>query len=178
MRFKEAYLWIGVPVAVLCVWVWFFCVPLASRISDKKGELADVEARIAEIETGLSQPKEAKPEGGGRAIQNSALDQIPHLEGFPYFMRRIALSIGSSGITIDRLTGRLDNGNVGASSMFAYPVTELDITGRFMDIGRALEQIQTFKAYRRIVRAQLISLEDAYPDLKGSVEIEFKAWRD
>jgi hypothetical protein len=178
MRFKEAYLWIGVSLAILCIWVWLFCLPLASRINDKKRELADVEARIANIETELSHPKEAKKGEDSAAILAGPLDQIPHLEGFPYFLRRIALSARNGGVTIDRLNGRAHDGNVGAASVFAYPVAELDFTGRFIDIGRVLEQIQAVKAYRRIIRAQLISLEDAYPDLKCSVEIEFEAWRD
>jgi hypothetical protein len=178
MRFRDICLLIGVPVVILCVWVLVFCIPLASRIEDKKRELADAENQIARIEAELSRMKESRTEGNDKAALTRLPTQIPHLEAFPDFVRRIALSVRNSGVIIDRLDGRFDDGAMSTNSLLAYPVTRLDFTGRFLDIGRMLEQIQGVKAYRRIVRAQMTAREDVYPDLKGSVEIEFKAWRD
>lgn len=178
MRSKEAYLWIGLPFALLCLWLLFFCIPVASQIGDRKGQLAGIEARIARIEAQILQCKEAMAEGSGKATMKSPSDQIPRLDAFPNFMKKIASSVRRGNVTIDRLKGRFDDTNLKASSALAYPVTEMDFTGRFVDIGRVLEQIQTVKAYRRIIRAQLVAAEGIYPDIKGNVEIEFKALRD
>lgn len=178
MRFREAYFWIGVPLALLCVWVWLFWVPFSSQIEGKKRELTDIEARIARAEAELLQPKDAKTDGNGRIAAAMPPDQIPRLEAFPDYMKRIASSAKNGGVTINRLNGRLNDGNGEATSMLAYPVTEIDFTGRFIDIGRTLEQIQGAKAYRRIIRARLVAVENVYPHIKGNVEIEFKAWRN
>jgi hypothetical protein len=177
MRYREAGLWIGTPLALLCVWLLFFCVPMASQIEARKSELAGVEARIATVEAQRSQAQEVMSDTF-ETIRHYPLDQIPHLQVFPEFMKKIASSVRKGGVTVDRLKGRLDDGSVETGSALAYPVTEIALTGQFMDIGRVLEQIQTFKAYRRIVRAQLVAKENVYPDIKGSVEIEFRAWRD
>lgn len=178
MRFREVHLWIAVPLALLCVWVWFFCLPFASRIEGKKRELADAEAQIARAEAELLQLKEAKTDGSAKIEPIAPPDKIPRLDAFPDYMKRIASSVRNGGVTIERLNGRLNDGNAEKPSLLAYPVTEIDFTGRFIDIGRVLEQIQAAKAYRRIIRAQLTATENACPDLKGSVEIEFKAWRN
>ncbi len=173
MRYREAGLWLGIPLALLCLWLLFFCVPMASEIEARKSELAGVEARIARVEA-----QEVMSEGALEDVRRYPLDQIPHLQAFPEFMKKIASSVEKGGVTVDRLKGRVDDGSVGTGSALAYPVTEIALTGQFMDIGRALEQIQRVKAYRRIVRAQLVTMENVYPDIKGNVEIEFRAWRD
>ena len=177
MRYREAGLWIGIPLALLCVWLLFFCVPMASRIEARKSELAGVEARITRVEAQRSQPQEVMS-GTFDDVRRYPLDQIPRLQAFPEFMKKIASSVRKGGVTVDRLKGRVDDGSVETGSALAYPVAEIALTGQFMDIGRVLEQIQTVKAYRRVVRAQLVATENMYPDIKGSVEIEFRAWRD
>ncbi|HAR96364.1 MAG TPA: hypothetical protein DCR97_10450 [Deltaproteobacteria bacterium] len=171
-------MWLGIPLALLCVWLLFFCVPVMSQIESKKGELAGVEARIARLEAERSHPQEMVSGGASEDIHPYRLDQIPRLQAFPDFMKQIASSVRKGGVVVDRLKGRLDDGGVGTGSSFAHPVTELAFTGQFLDIGRALEQIQTVKAYRRILRAHLIGAEGMGPVVKGSVEIEFRAWRD
>lgn len=178
MRYKEACLWIGIPIAILCIWVLLFCIPWVSQMESKKRELNDLEARIARIQAQLSQPGNKALIESGKAKHPMTPDQIPRLEAFPSFMRRMASSVGNGAVTINRLNGRLDKDKGGSGSAFAYPVTEIGFTGRFLDIGRMLEQIQNVKAYRRIVKARLTTVEDTYPELRGSVEIEFKAWRD
>lgn len=177
MRYREAGLWLGIPLALFCVWLLFFCVPMASRIEARKSELAGVEVKIARVKAQRSQPQEVMSDTL-EDVRRYPLDQIPHLQAFPEFMKGIASSVTKGGVTVDRLKGRLDDGSVGTGSALSYPVTEIALTGQFMDIGRVLEQIQTVKAYRRIVRAQLVAAENIYPDVKGSVEIEFRAWRD
>lgn len=179
MRFREVYLWIGLPLVVLCLWVLFFLVPSASNMEAKKRELADIEARIARVDAELAQSKEHKADGHENTIRNSYPDQIPRLEAFPDFMKKIASSVRNSGITLGRLKGRLPEGTTGTTgSALGRAVAEMDFTGRFLDIGRMLEQIEALKAYRRIVRAQLVTVEDSHPELRGSVDIEFKAWRE
>jgi hypothetical protein len=178
MRFKQAYLWIGVSLVLLCLWLFFFCMPMASRIEETKSELAEVEVRIARVEAQIAQPGKVGPERLGKGYGKSPADQIPQLDAFPEFMKKVASSIRSGGVTIDRLNGRIDEGGAKTGSALAYPVTEIDFTGQFVDIGRALEQVQTVKAFRRILRVQMVSAESMYPDLKGSVEIEFKALRN
>lgn len=178
MRFREVYLWMGVPLALLCLWVFFFCLPFSSHIEGKKRELADVEARIAGADVEMSQQNKVGKDGNGGTETSMPRDQIPRLEAFPDYMKMIASSARNGGVTINRLNGRLNDGGADETSVLAYPVTEIDFTGRFMDIGRMLEQIQGIRAYRRIIRAQLTATENLHPDLKGSVEIEFKAWRN
>jgi hypothetical protein len=178
MRFREAYFWIGIPIAILCIWVLFFCIPFSSRIEDKRRELIDVEARIAAIDSELSRAGNPAMAQRDKAFSRNLPHQIPHLKAFPDFIKRVALSVRNGGVTITRLNGRLDEDSKESQSSLAYPVTEIDFTGQFMDIGQTLERIQGIGAYRRIVKAQLAAQENTYPDLKGSVAIEFKAWRD
>src|SRR5512133_2670732 len=108
MRYREAGLWVGIPLALLCVWLLFFCVPMASQIEARKSELAGVEARITRVEAQRSQPQEVMSEGAFDDVRRYPLDQIPHLQAFPEFMKKIASSVRKGGVRVDRLQGRLD----------------------------------------------------------------------
>ena len=82
------------------------------------------------------------------------------------------------GLGLDKFSGTFKTLDMQPKTILTYPVFEVGLKGRFMEMGKFLEQVSLSKAYRKILKGQISYTDKEYPLLAGKFEIEFKAWKE
>ena len=179
MRFKSLYVWIGVPVIVVVVWFLVFYMPMKAEINNKKSELQEVKKQTEKVETDIKGLMEMKrKEESIKASLKEYQGQIPLFDNFPDFIHTVAGAARKGGLVLDRFSGTFRTLDLQPKTILTYPVFEIGLKGRFMEMGKFLEQVSASKAYRKIVKGQISYTDKEYPLLAGKFEIEFKAWKE
>jgi Tfp pilus assembly protein PilO len=179
MKFKGFYLWIGVPIVCVAVWFFFFYVPTKAEIKNKRNELNEVKQQTQKVEDDIRALTEMKrKEDGIKTSLREYRGQIPLFDNFPDFIYQVAGEARKSGLVLDRFSGTFKTLDLQAKTILTYPVFEVGLKGRFMEMGKFLEQVSSSRAYRKVMRGQITYNEKEYPVLAGKFEIEFKAWKE
>ena len=179
MRFKSLYVWIGIPVIVVIVWFLVFYMPMKAEINNKKNELQEVKKQTEKVETDIKGLMEMKrKEESIKASLKEYQGQIPLFDNFPDFIHTVAGAARKGGLALDKFSGTFRTLDLQPKTILTYPVFEVGLKGRFMEMGRFLEQVSSSKAYRKIMKGQISYTDKEYPLLAGKFEIEFKAWKE
>ena len=179
MRFKSLYVWIGIPVIVVIVWFLVFYMPMKAEINNKKNELQEVKKQTEKVETDIKGLMEMKrKEESIKASLKEYQGQIPLFDNFPDFIHTVAGAARKGGLALDRFSGTFRTLDLQPKTILTYPVFEIGLKGRFVEMGKFLEQVSASKAYRKIVKGQISYTDKEYPLLAGKFEIEFKAWKE
>jgi Tfp pilus assembly protein PilO len=179
MRFKSLYLWIALPIVIAAVWFFVFYMPIKADISNKRNELNDVKQQTQKVETDIKALTEMKrKEDSIKASLREYRGQIPLFDNFPDFIYQVAGSARKSGLVLDKFSGTFKSLDMQPKTILTYPVFEVGLKGRFMEMGKFLEQISSSRAYRKIIKGAISYNEKEYPLLAGRFEIEFKAWKE
>ncbi|MGD0233039.1 MAG: type 4a pilus biogenesis protein PilO [Syntrophorhabdales bacterium] len=179
MRFKSLYLWIALPLVIAAVWFFVFYMPIKADISNKRNELNDVKQQTQKVETDIKALTEMKrKEDSIKASLREYRGQIPLFDNFPDFIYQVAGSARKSGLVLDKFSGTFKSLDMQPKTILTYPVFEVGLKGRFMEMGKFLEQVSSSRAYRKIIKGVISYNEKEYPLLAGRFEIEFKAWKE
>lgn len=58
------------------------------------------------------------------------------------------------------------------------PAIDMELKGKFLDIGKFLEGVEKQKGYKRIVGGKILYTDKDYPVLTGKFLVEFRAWKE
>ena len=179
MRFKSLYVCIGIPVIVVVVWFLVFYMPMKAEINNKRNELQEVKKQTEKVEADIKGLMEMKrKEESIKASLKEYQGQIPLFDNFPDFIHTVAGAARKGGLGLDKFSGTFRTLDLQPKTILTYPVFEVGLKGRFMEMGKFLEQVSASKAYRKIVKGQISYTDKEYPLLAGKFEIEFKAWKE
>ena len=179
MRFKGLYVWIAVPVAVAALWFFVWYMPMKAEINNRRNELNEVKQQTQKVEADIRALTEMKRKE--ESIKTSLREyrgQIPLFDNFPEFIYQVAGGARKSGLVLDKFSGMFKTLDMQPKTILTYPIFEVGLKGRFMEMGKFLEQVSSSRAYRRIMKGAISYNEKEYPLLAGKFEIEFKAWKE
>lgn len=179
MRFKGLYVWIAVPVIVAALWFFVWYMPMKAEITNKRNELNDAKQQSQKVEADVRALTEMRrKEESIKVSLREYRGQIPLFDNFPDFIYQVAGEARKTGLVLDKFSGMFKSLDMQPKTILTYPVFEVGLKGRFMEMGKFLEQVSSSRAYRRIMKGQISYNEKEYPLLAGKFEIEFKAWKE
>ena len=179
MRFKGLYAWIGLPIICAAVWFFFIYMPMKAEINNKRNELNEVKQQVQKAQADINALTEMKrKEESIKASLKEYRGQIPLFDNFPDFIYQVAGGARKSGLVLDKFSGTFKSLDMQPKTILTYPIFEVGLKGRFMEMGKFLEQVSSSRAYRKIMKGQIAYNEKEYPLLAGKFEIEFKAWKE
>ena len=82
------------------------------------------------------------------------------------------------GIYVDDMGSLFSSMEDRQAKAVANPVFEITVKGRYLQIGRFLEELEKNKAFKGVLKASLVYDEKQYPVLTGKFVIQFKARRE
>jgi hypothetical protein len=178
MKFKTIYLWFGLPVLVAVFWLLAFYAPMAGAINGRHKELLFVQKEKQSIDRALGDIIEArKKDARARSSLEGSFRNIPLYNQFPGIIRAMAQTAKKEGVVIDALDTTIAPNEPRQPDALAKPVLDVALKGRFLDIGRFLEDTQRQNGFKRIEEAKIFYNDTEYPVLTGRFLVEFRAWR-
>jgi Tfp pilus assembly protein PilO len=173
------YVWIGLPIVITAVWFFVFYMPMKAETNNKQNELNDAKQQTQKVDMDIKALMEMKRKE--ESIKTSLREyrgQIPLYDNFPDFIYQVAGGARRSGLVLDKFSGTFKTLDMQPKTILTYPIFEVGLRGRFMEIGKFLEQVSSSRAYRKIMNGRISYNEKEYPLLTGRFEIEFKAWKE
>lgn len=179
MRFKGLYLWIAGPILIAVAIYVLGIMPLKTEIKNKQNELNEVKQQTQKVEADIRALTDMKiKEEGIKTSLKEYRGQIPLFDNFPEFIYQVAGGARKSGLVVDKFSAMFRSLDMQPKTILTYPAFEVGLKGRFLEMGKYLEQVSSSMAYRKIMKGTITYDEKEYPVLAGKFEIEFKAWKE
>ncbi|MCX5807151.1 MAG: type 4a pilus biogenesis protein PilO [Proteobacteria bacterium] len=179
MKFKPLYIWLAAPVIVVIVWTLAFYMPLLSKTKIKNQELSKLKMEEQGINNDISNMLQIKDKGIKiEHLLKTSQAIIPVLDEFPGVMKDIVMTAKKSGLLITDFNSSLSSIDKKRTSTLIYPTIEIGLKGRFLEMGKFLEELENHNSFKGILNARLSYDEKEYPVLAGIFVIEFKAWKE
>jgi hypothetical protein len=110
-------------------------------------------------------------------VYDEFLTRAPAVGRMGEYMAGVVHAAKLRGMSLERLSGQYESMEVSNKNV-VHPVSEMGIKGRFLDMGRFLEELSGQTAYGSIKQARIAYDEKEYPVLSGRFVIEFKALKE
>jgi Tfp pilus assembly protein PilO len=176
MNFKSLYIWFGIPVLLIAVWVAFVYIPADSAMKKKESQLSVIKNERQKLDGNLKDLTiEARAQENLQQSYNDFMRQAPVIEKIPEYMRSVMQMAKSKGVAIGSLHGYYNSIDVSQKTGLVYPIFEIGLKGGFLEMGRFLEELSGKTGFKGVQKAYISYEEKEYPALNGKFVIEFKA---
>jgi len=179
MRFKIIYFWFALPVLIGVLWFFAFYMPVSSYVEKQHSELSTALRTREIVENTVKDVLEVrKRDAQARSSLDGISRNMPMYYRFPSVIKMLAESGKKEGIIFETLNSMvLPNDSQQAPSLIK-PAIDMELKGKFLDIGKFLEGVEKQKGYKRIVRGKILYTDKDYPVLTGKFLVEFRAWKE
>lgn len=179
MRFKIIYFWFALPVLIGMLWFFAFYMPVSSYIKKQHEELSTVLRTREIVEKAIKDVLEVrKRDAQARLSVDGMSRNMPTYNRFPAVIKMLAESGKKGGIVFETMNSMvLPNDSQQVLSLIK-PAIEVELKGRFLDIGKFLEGVEKQTGYKRIVSGKMLYTDKDYPVLTGKFLVEFRAWKE
>jgi Tfp pilus assembly protein PilO len=179
MKFKPIYLWALLPVVLIIGWVMAFYGPASGRKEMREKELTAIMAEKQVMEKEIERLTALrKREGETKSRMDTMSADIPRYGDLPAFMKRLTQSARAKGVFVEDLGTIFSSFDEQRVKTLANPLFEITVKGRYLPIGRFLEELENNKAFTVIRKASLSYEEAQYPVLTGKFVLQFKARKE
>lgn len=172
------YLWFSLPVVIVLLWILAFYVPVSSFLEKQNKELATTQRTRETVEGSIRDMLEVRKRD---ALARSSLDgmskSMPLYHQFPSVMKTVAELGKKEGLVFESLNSILLPNDTQQPSSLIKPALDISLKGRFLDVGKFLENVEKQKGYNKIADGKLSYADKDYPVLTGKFLIEFRAWK-
>jgi len=179
MKFRVTYLWFGLPVLIVVLWFLAFYIPVSSFVNKQRNELSTAQRTRETVDKSVKDLLEIrKRDAQARSSLDGMSRNMPMYYRFPSVIKMLAESGKKEGIIFETLNSMvLPNDSQQASSLIK-PAIDMELKGKFLDIGKFLEGVEKQKGYKRIVGGKILYADKDYPVLTGKFLVEFRAWKE
>jgi Tfp pilus assembly protein PilO len=178
MSYKNL-IWLAGP-ALAIILLWVFAVYLPISLQAKKGQTS-LDAVLKErkaLETSiLTITREVQAQETLKKSYDEFLTRAPAVSRMGEFMAGVVRSAKARGMSLDGLNGQYESMETSRRNV-VHPVFDIAMKGKFLDMGRFLEELSGQTAYGSIRQARIMYNEKEYPVLSGRFVIEFKALKE
>jgi Tfp pilus assembly protein PilO len=178
MSYKNL-LWLAGPaVAIILLWVFAVYIPISAQAKKGQSSLNSVLQERKALETSiLTMTQQVQSQETLKKSYDEFLTRAPAVGRMGEYMTGVVQAAKLRGMSLDRLSGQYDTMEV-SNKNIVHPVFEMGLKGRFLDMGRFLEELSGQTAYGSIKQAMIVYDEKDYPVLSGRFVIEFKALKE
>jgi len=178
MKFKTLYIWFAIPVAIVLAWIFLFYMPLSAKTKTISKELLSLRQEEERLDLELASIYQMKGKyDNTKESLRKFYSSIPVLDEMPNFIRSIVESAKRNGVVITSFNSMFETMDRQKTQLLMTPTFEIGLKGKFIDMGRFLEELENQNAFKRILSASIGHDQKEYPALAGKFVIEFKAWR-
>ncbi len=178
MKFKPIFVWYAVPVLLVAVWVAAFYIPMSSSIKARERQLKDLKQESERIDAQAVAMIEMKKRNEQARIRFEEFQtQLPVVEQLPDFVRTVAASAKKDGVTVINFSNILASFDTGERLPLVTSIFEIDLKGRFLDLGKFVEDLGNERAFKDVIIAKIGYNEKEYPILTGKVVVGLRAWK-
>jgi Tfp pilus assembly protein PilO len=179
MKFKSLYLWFAAPVILIGIWVVAFYLPLTAQIQKIEKETVNVRQEGSRVDSQIALVLDMrKKDAVTRQLLAEISTRIPMFSTFPEFMLSIARSARKAGLSLDSFNAMPVAETGGRQVSLVTPVIEIGAKGRFLEIGRFIDNTAGTGAFKGISKASIMMAEKDYPLVTAKVAVEFRAWKE
>ncbi len=177
-KFKAFYLWSVVPVMIFILWVFAFYMPIHAQTKQKAKELSSLKQEEQKIELNLKNAMDVRKQK--EKVKESIIEmqmQLPTIDAFPDFMIWLLKNIKKEGVNLSGFSTNFSSLESKPGSLLIHPVFELSLKGKYINIGKFIDDLDDRKVYKGITKARITYEEKEYPVLNGKFTLEFTARR-
>jgi Tfp pilus assembly protein PilO len=179
IKFRPSYLWSLIPIIVVLGWIFGFYTSVSSRIGNVEKELTASQAEMIVLQNEIDKLTALKRKGEETKSRIDVMSaKIPKRDEIPGFMREIVRAAKMRGLAVEDFTSNLSSLEDRQSSSIINPEIEMVIKGKYLQIGRFLDDLDKNKAFRGILNAHIYYEDKEYPVLTGRFVLQFKARRE
>lgn len=179
MKFKVLYIWLSLPFILIIVWVLAFYMPVSYKIKTKEKEIINIKQQLQVINNDINNIILMKNRGEDtRQLVKNLGGEIPLFDEFPDFMVRLAKNTRNKDVSLDTLNSLVTSVDFEKRTFLVNPVFEVGLKGKYISMGKFLENLTNQMVFKKILKAQITYNEKEHPVLTGKFIIEFKAWRE
>lgn len=176
MRFKQIYIWYGMPVVLIILWLFAVYLPFSSQAKDRERSLQSVKQERKQVEASIvTISLQAKSEEKWKESLVEFKTQAPLIEKMPDFIREISRAARNRGVMVDSVASVHSTIDTEQKSYVINPVFEFELKGGFLNTGRFLEELSKRIAFKGVQKARISCNEKQSPPVTGRYTIEFKA---
>ncbi len=178
MSYKTLLWLVGPAVAIILLWVFAVYIPINAEAKKGQNSLNAVLQERKALETSmLTMTQQVQTQETLKKSYDEFLTRAPAVGRMGEYMAGVVNSAKSRGMSLESLSGQYGTMEV-VNKNVVHPVFEMGIKGRFLDMGRFLEELSGQTAYGSIKQARITYDEREYPVLSGRFVIEFKALKE
>jgi len=178
MSYKNLIWLLGPVVAIILLWVFAVYMPITAQAKKGQNSLDAVLQERKTLETSiLTMSQQMQAQETLKKSYDEFLKRAPAVSRMGEFMAGVVHSVKSRGMSLERLNGQYGSMETSHRNV-VHPIFEMGIKGKFMDMGRFLEELSEQTAYGSIKQARIAYDEKEYPVLTGRFVIEFKALKE
>jgi len=178
MRFRLIYLWFSLPILIVVLWFLAFYMPVSSYLDKQNKELATMQRSRETVESSIKDLIEVRKRDTQTRLSLDEMSRtMPMYQQFPSVIKAVAESGKKEGLIFEALNSGILPADPQQPSSLVKPSLDITSKGRFLDIGKFLENIEQQKGYKRIADGRLSYSDKDYPVLTGRFLIEFRAWK-
>ena len=178
MSYKNLIWSAGLPVAIILVWILAVYIPMSAQATRGQNSLSAVLQERKALEANLlTMTQQVQTQASLKKSYNEFLSQAPTIDRMGQFMAGVVHSAKSRGMSLERLNGEYSSMEASRQNVI-HPVFEMGVKGKFLDMGKFLEELSGKTAFAGIRKARIAYDEKEYPVLSGRFVIEFKALKE
>ncbi len=178
MSYKNLIWLAGPAVAIILLWVFAVYMPISAQAKKAQNSLGAVLQERKALETSLvTMTQQVQTQETMKKSYDEFLTRAPAVGRMGEYMAGVVQAAKLKGMSLERLSGQYESMEV-SNKNIVHPVFEMGINGRFLDMGKFLEELSARPAYGSIKQARIASDEKEYPVLSGRFVIEFKALKE
>lgn len=172
------YVWLVVPVMIIVLWVFIFYMPFSAKIKQKEKELSNLKQEEQKIEVNIRDAIDVKKRK--EQVKSSIIElqmQLPTIDEFPDFMIGLLKDIRKEAVSLSSFSSNFSSLESRPGLLLVHPVFEIGLKGKYINMGKFLDDLEDRKVYRGILKAKISYDEKEYPALTGKFAVEFTARR-
>ena len=172
------YVWLAVPVIIIALWVLVFYMPFSAKIKQKEKEISNLKQEEQKIELNIKTAIDVKKQKEQVKLSIIELQmQLPTIDEFPDFMIKLLKNTRKDAVSLSSFSSNFSSLGSTPGLLLIHPVFEIGLKGKYINMGKFLDDLEDGKFYRGILRAKISYDEKEYPTLTGKFAVEFTARR-
>jgi len=177
-KFKMFYIWFMAPAMIVVLWIAAFYMPFSAQIRQKEKELSNLKQEEQKIDGDIKTAIDVKRRGD--QVKSSIVElqmQLPTIDKFPDFMIGILRDVRKEGVSLSSFSSNFSSIGGSPGLLLIHPIFEMGLKGKFINMGKFLDDLDERKVYKAITKAKISYDEKEYPILTGKFTVEFTARR-
>ena len=179
MKLKKVHVYLFLPFIFSALWLSLFYYPLGAAVEENKKKLTELRKEREKVEREVEylfqiNRKSKELEATLRELKS----KIPEIGGSVTFLKEMVSEGRKKGVRVETITSLFSSFKSLEGKRFVYPVFEVTLKGRFVEMGKFLEDLNEKEVVSGIIGGRLYVDEREYPNVTGKITLEIRAFKE